>query len=168
MLGGLYMRELCSHVPHFWEHLMFDVKRNWILCGHDGGSAGFSFAADPGGIFIRNTMYRKFEYVPSAPKHGVVPEFIFKPGRVTWLNLFRDHTSYVMRIATGELVDTTTRPAHHEHLVFKPAIPLASYFHKMMDVGVDHHFMFGYGDHAQDLERLAELLGMPFVNLTAS
>lgn len=41
MLGGLYMRELCSHVPHFWEHLMFDVKRNWILCGHDGGSAGF-------------------------------------------------------------------------------------------------------------------------------
>ena len=51
------MRELCSHVPHFWEHLMFDVKRNWILCGHDGGSAGFIFSADPGGIFIRNAMY---------------------------------------------------------------------------------------------------------------
>ena len=57
MLGGLYMRELCSHVPHFWEHLMFDVKRIWILCGHDGGSAGFIFSADPGGIFIRNAMY---------------------------------------------------------------------------------------------------------------
>ncbi len=113
-------------------------------------------------------MYMEFKDVSPAPKHGVVPEFIFKPGRVTWLNLFRDHTGYVMCIATGESVDTTTRPVHHEHLVFKPDILMESYFRKMMDVGVDHHFMFGYGDHAQDLERLAELLGMPFVNLTAS
>jgi hypothetical protein len=72
-----------------------------------------------------------------------------------------------MRIATGESVATSTRPVHHEHLVFKPDVPLEVYFRRMMQAGVDHHFAFAYGDWSAELERLAELLGMPFENLTA-
>lgn len=166
MVGGLYLRELCGKVPTFWEHLMFDVERNWILGGHDGGSAGFDNAADPKAIALRNMMYINYKNAPPAPPMGVVPEFICRPGRVTWINLFRDHGGYVMRFATGESVDTPTRPVHHEHLVFKPDVPLETYFKRMMRHGVEHHFAFAYGDWSQELTCLAELLEMPCVDLT--
>ena len=168
MLGGLYMRELCGHAPHFWEHLMFDTNRNWILGGHDGGSAGFKLAAEQSDIALRNTMYIEYKQSPPAPPLGVVPEFILKPGRVTWINLFRDQGGYVMRAAAGESVDTPKRPVHHEHLVFKPDVPLDTYFNRMMHHGAEHHFAFCYGDWVDDLRRLAELLGMPLVDLTQS
>ncbi|MEX0642720.1 MAG: hypothetical protein WD468_08475 [Pirellulales bacterium] len=169
MVGGLFLRELSGSPPHFWEHLMFDVEQNWILGGHDGGSAGFNMAADAKTIALRNMMYISYNNSPPAPPQGVVPEFILKPGRVTWLNLFRDPSQgYVMRIATGESVSTAQRPVHHEHLVFKPDVPLEQYFSRMMAVGVDHHFAFAYGDWSRELERLAELLQIPFENLTTS
>jgi len=166
-VGGLYMREFTGESPHFWEHLMFDEKRNWLLGGHDGGSAGFSQAADPTKIKLRNMMYIDYKNAPPAPRHGVVPEFILKPGRVTWVNLFRAQQGYVMRLAAGESVDTATRPVHHEHLIFKPDVPLELYFRRMAEYGIDHHFVFGYGNWCQDFERLAELLNMPCANLTA-
>ena len=166
MVGGLYMREFTGEPPAFWEHLMFDVGRNWILGGHDGGSAGFKTAADPKQITLRNTMYESFKHSPPLPPQGLVPEFIQKPGRVTWINLFLDREGYVMRTATGESVDTGALPVHHEHLVFKPDLSLEAYFRNMMRHGVDHHFMFGYGDWAEDFQRLAELLGMPVENVT--
>ena len=168
MVGGLYLRELSGAAPHFWEHLMFDVDKNWILGGHDGGSAGFSLAADPNAISLRNMMYIEYKNSPPGPPLGVVPQFILKPGRVTWLNLFHDREGYAMRLASGLSVDTPTRPVHHEHLVFKPDVALETYFRNMMQHGVDHHFMFTYGDHCDDLTRLAELLAMSCENLTAA
>lgn len=167
MVGGLYLRELTGQPPHFWEHLMFDEEKNWILGGHDGGSAAFNLAADPKQIRLRNMMYIEYKNSPPAPPMGLVPEFILKPGRVTWLNLFRASEGYVMRVATGESVATSQRPVHHEHLMFKPDVPLDVYFRRMRQVGAEHHFMFGYGDHAEDLTHLAELIEMPCENLTA-
>ena len=83
------------------------------------------------------------------------------------MNLFRHpRDGYLMRIATGEAVATTQRPVHHEHLIFKPDVPLEQYFRRMMNAGVDHHFAFGYGDWSRELEKLAEFLQMPFENLT--
>ncbi|MAE67364.1 MAG: hypothetical protein CMJ18_24145 [Phycisphaeraceae bacterium] len=166
MVGGLYLRELAGHAPHFWEHLMFDTKRNWILGGHDGGSAAFGMADDPSRVSLRNTMYIHFNESPPAPRHGVVPEFICRPGRVTWVNLFRDHDGYVMRTAAGESVETPKRPVHHEHMIFKPDISLETYFRRMMKHGVEHHFSFVYGDWTEDMARVAELLGMPTLDLT--
>lgn len=167
MVGGLFLRELSGKAPHFWEHLMFDMDKNWILGGHDGGCAGLNMAADPSTITLRNVMYISFKNSPPAPAQGVVPEFILKPGRVTWLNLFRHpNEGYSMRVATGESVATTQRPVHHEHLIFKPDIPLESYFKRMMEVGVNHHFAFTYGDWNRELEQLAGFLQIPFVNLT--
>lgn len=165
MVGGLYMRDLSGEVPHFWEHLMFDTDRNWILGGHDGGSAGFGLAADPKNITLRSMMYMGYKNAPPAPPLGVAPQFICRPGRVTWLNLFRDRDGYVMRMAEGESVDTTTRPVHHEHLIFKPDVPLETYFRRMMRYGVDHHFVVGYGDRVEDLKRLAELTNISYKNL---
>lgn len=167
MVGGLYMRELAGHAPHFWEHLMFDTRRNWILGGHDGGSGAFKLASPAERIALRNTMYIEYKDSPPAPPLGVVPEFILKPGRVTWINLFRDKTGYVMRSASGESVDTPRRPVHHEHLIFKPDVSLDTYFRRMMEFGVEHHFAFAYGDWGEDLKHLAELLGTPLVDLTA-
>ncbi len=169
IIGGLFLRELSGKAPHFWEHLMFDVEKNWILGGHDGGCAGFDMAADQNAIDLRDSMYMGFKNSPPAPPLGVVPEFILRPGRVTAMNLFRNpREGYVMRIATGEAVDTPKRPVHHEHLIFKPDVPLEQYFRRMMKAGVNHHFVFGYGDWSQELEKLAEFLKMPFENLTES
>ena len=146
---------------------MFDTRRNWILGGHDGGSSAFKLASPAERIALRNTMYIEYKDSPPAPPLGVVPEFILKPGRVTWINLFRDKTGYVMRSASGESVDTPRRPVHHEHLIFKPDVSLDTYFRRMMEFGVEHHFAFAYGDWGEDLKHLAELLGTPLVDLTA-
>ena len=61
---------------------------------------------------------------------------------------------------------SATRPVHHEHLIFKPDVSLDTYFKRMMQHGVEHHFAFCYGDWGQDIKRLSELLGMPLVDLT--
>jgi len=137
-----------------------------VFRGHDGGSAAFKTAADPKQITLRNTMYESFKHSPPLPPQGLVPEFIQKPGRVTRINLFLDREGYVMRTAMGESVDTGALPVHHEHLMFKPDLSLEAYFRNMMRHGVNHHFMFGYSDWAEDFQRLAELLGMPVENVT--
>jgi len=36
-VAGLIIKELCGKPVHFWEHLMFDEEKNWVLGGHKGG-----------------------------------------------------------------------------------------------------------------------------------
>jgi hypothetical protein len=152
---------------HFWEHLMFDEEKNWILGGHEGGSAGFTMARKDTRPKLRCTQYVDFRNWEGAPLHGVVPEFITEPGPVTMVNLFRGVEGYEMRYATGMSVDTPPRPVHFEHTIFQPDIPLDGYFHRMKEAGVCHHFGLVHGKVGPELERVAELLKMNCICLTA-
>ena len=166
-VGGLILQSLTGGNPvHFWEHLMFDEEQNWILGGHEGGSAGFSMARKDRKPKLRCTQYVDFRHWKGAPHNAVLPEFIGAPGPVTIINLFRGVEGYEMRYSTGESVDTEPRPAHFEHTIFKPDIPLNDYFHRMKEVGVCHHFGLVHGSVGRELELVAEMLGMPCECLT--
>jgi L-arabinose isomerase len=165
-VAGLIIRELCGKPIHFWEQLMFDETRNWILGGHEGGSAGFSMAKRGTKPRLRNTQYVDFGKLPGAPRLGVLPEFITDPGPVTLLTLFRGEEGYEMRVAGGESVDTHPRDVHFEHTIFKPPIPLVDYFHRINEVGVCHHFALVHEEIGGELEKVAHILGMKHVHLT--
>ncbi|MCJ8329091.1 MAG: hypothetical protein HRT89_05985 [Lentisphaeria bacterium] len=166
-VGGLILQSLTGGKPvQFWEHLMFDEEKNWILGGHEGGSAGFSMAHKDYRPKLRCTQYVDFRNWKGAPHNAVLPEFITEPGPVTLINLFRGEQGYEMRYATGQSVDTPPRPVHFEHTIFQPDIPLNDYFHRMKDIGVCHHFGLVHGSLGPQLEKVAELLKMPCICLT--
>lgn len=166
-VSGLILGVLSDGKPiQFWEHLAFDEERNWILGGHEGGSAGFTMAKANIRPRLRNTQYINFEGTPGAPYHGVVPEFITGPGPVTLLTLFRGPNGYEMRLASGESVDTDPLPIHYEHTVFKPKASLQQYFKRIADVGVCHHFALVHTDVATMVEKVAYILGMKLEYLT--
>ncbi|UCB44469.1 MAG: hypothetical protein JSV25_09605 [Spirochaetota bacterium] len=165
-VAGLIIRELCGKSVHFWEHLMFDEKKNWILGGHEGGSAGFSMAKKGTKPKLRNTQYINFGKTAGAPYNGVLPEFITNPGPINLLTLFRGETGYEMRLARGESVDTHPREIHFEHTIFKPNIPLKQYFTQIAELGVCHHFALVHEDISREIEKTAQILNMKLKYLT--
>ena len=165
-VAGLIIREVSGKPIHFWEHSMFDEPRNWILGGHEGGSAGFSMARAGTRPRLRSTQYVDFGRTPGAPFHGVLPEFITQPGRVTLATLFRGESGYEMRLARGESVDTPPREVHYEHTIFQPDSPLQEYFRRIASLGVCHHFALVHADLGSELEKVAEILSMPVEWLT--
>ena len=165
-VAGLIIKELCGRPVQFWEHLMFDVEKNWILGGHEGGCAGFSMAKRGTKPKLRNTQYINFGKTPGAPFHGVLPEFITDPGQVNLLTLFRAEQGYEMRLARGESVDTHPREVHFEHTIFKPNIPLRDYFERISKVGICHHLALVHTDIKGEIEKVARILNMKIEYLT--
>ncbi len=165
-VAGLMAKELAGKPIHFWEQLMFDEGKNWILGGHEGGSAGFSMAKPGTRPKLRGTQYVNFGRLPGAPFNGVLPEFITGPGPATLATLFKGEGGYQMRIARGRSVDTHPREVHFEHTVFQPNIPLRRYFQRIAEAGVCHHFALVHADIGAELEKTAEILNMPCERLT--
>jgi L-fucose isomerase-like protein len=165
-VAGLIIKELCGKPIHFWEHLMFDEEKNWILGGHEGGCAGFSMAKKGTKPKLRNTQYVNFGKTPGAPFNGVLPEFITNPGPVNLLTLFRGEQGYEMRLARGESVDTHPREVHFEHTIFQPNVALKEYFERIAKVGICHHFALVHTDISKEIEKVAKILQMDLGYLT--
>lgn len=165
-VAGLIIKNLIGKPIHFWEHLAFDEEKNWILGGHEGGSAGFAMAKEKTCPKLRGTQYVDFRNTPGAPRYGVVPEFITKPGPVTLLTFYRGAEAYEMRIACGRSIDLDPLPVHYEHTVFEPRISLNDYFKRIAKVGVCHHFALVHEDIRGELEKVSEIMGLKMENLT--
>jgi L-arabinose isomerase len=165
-VAGLIIKDITGKPIHFWEHLAFDEENNWILGGHEGGSAGFTMAKEGTRPKLRCNQYINWEGIPGAPHYGVVPEFITNPGPVTLLTFYRGPEAYEMRLASGESVDLDPLPVHYEHTVFKPCVDLNSYFRRIAEVGVCHHFALVNAEIKGDLEKVAEIMGMRVQCLT--
>jgi len=165
-VGGLMLQSLAGKPIHFWEHLMFDEEKNQVLGGHEGGSAGFTMARKDYRPKLRSTQYVDFRHMPKTSLNGVLPEFITDPGPVTIVNLFLGRDGYEMRIATGRSIDTPPRPVHFEHTIVEPDAPLKDYFTRMKEIGVCHHFGLVHAEVAPELQKVADMLGMPCEMLT--
>ena len=71
-----------------------------------------------------------------------------------------------MRVDAGESVDADPLPVCYEHTVFRPRADLRSYFERIAQVGVCHHFALVHADIAAELGKVAEVLGMKVECLT--
>ena len=165
-VAGLLIKDITGKPVHFWEHLGFDEEKNWVLGGHEGGSAGFTMAKKNTRPKLRGTQYVNFDGTPGAPHFGVTPEFITNPGPVTLLTFFRGPEAYEMRVACGESVDLDPLPIRYEHTVFKPCVPLDKYFKRIAEAGVCHHFALVHSEISGELNKVARILGMKVEILT--
>ena len=165
-VSGLLIKDMTGKQVHFWEHLGFDEEKNWVVGGHEGGSAGFNLAKAGTKPKLRKTQYVNYDGVPGAPHFGVLPEFITHSGPVTILSLFRGEVDYEMRIARGESVDIDPLPICYEHTVFKPRTSLNDYFNRITEVGVCHHFAMVHDQIIPELVKVAKIMNMKVEELT--
>ena len=165
-VSGLLIKSLTGKAVHFWEHLGFDEEKNWILGGHEGGSAGFSLVKPGTRAKLRATQYIDWDGIPGAPHFGVIPEFITAPGPVTLATFYRGHEAYEMRLARGQSVDLDPLPVRYEHTVFQPRTPLRAYFGRIAELKVCHHFALVHAEIAPDLGKVAEILDVRVEDLT--
>jgi L-fucose isomerase-like protein len=165
-VSGLIIKGLCGKPIHFWENLMFDEGKNWVLGGHEGGSAGFTMAKKGTRPKLRNTQYVDFGKIPGAPFNGVIPEFITSPGPVNLLTMFRAESGYEMRLARGESVDSPPFEIHYEHTIFKPNVSLNHYFNRIAEVKICHHFALVHAEISREIEKVAKILKMKLEYLT--
>ena len=165
-VAGLLTMDMTGKAFHFWEHLAFDEEKNWILGGHEGGSAGFGMAKKGTRPKLRSNQYIYWDGIAGAPHFGVVPEFITDPGPATLTTFFRGPEAYEMRVACGESVDMAPLPIHYEHTVFKPRVGLKEYFRRINEVGVCHHFALTHADIEGELQKVAQILQMQVQRLT--
>lgn len=162
-VAGLMLKALTGRTSQFFEHLMFDTEKNWILGGHDGGSTPFYMAHPEQPIKLRNTMYVDFKKSDFEFDYGVVPEFIVKPGPITMLGLCQireNESKHAMRIVTGDAVDTQARPVHMEHTIFKPHMPVTEYYPRLAELTAGHHFVLIHGELENDLLKMAKIMDM--------
>jgi len=138
----------------FGEWSLFDEQENSILIGHHG-LGNPKLASDSSEIKL-TSHFENWGYTGA----GLAFEFIGKPGRVTMASLIDDVEGMRMLITGGESLDVPTRPMHTAHYIIKVERPVREYLELLLKKGVSHHVAIVHGDVREELEYVADLLGI--------
>ena len=95
-------------------------------------------------------------------------EFPLKPGRVTLARLHRtgdDDAAYALVVGGGEMV-RSPKSFTGTSGVIRFDLPAAQVLDRIMGHGLEHHFNLTYGDVRAELRTVAELIGLPVIELT--
>ena len=139
--------ELSEKPVNNTDLLYLDEKANTILFAHCG-SSGFSIAEGD------------IELAPvRLAETGVCSRFLMKSGTVTAVNICGHGDNFRMAIMKGEAI-----PCGMEF----PGNPVKIHFEKsvedinqeIMDNGIGHHWMVGYGDYVEELVRFCKIKDM--------
>ena len=153
--NGLTMKllyELSGKPVNNTDLLYLDNEKNTILFAHCG-SSGFSIA---GG---------EIELAPvRLAECGVCSRFVAMPGKVTAVNICGHGEKFRMAVMVGEAI-----PCGMEF----PGNPTVIRFEKdvndinreIMKNGIGHHWMVGYGDFSDELERFCKIKKMKFYKI---
>ncbi len=139
--------ELSEKPVNNTDLLYLDEEANTILFAHCG-SSGFSIAEGD------------IELAPvRLAETGVCSRFLMKTGTVTAVNICGHGESFRMAIMKGEAI-----PCGMEF----PGNPVKIKFDKnvndineeIMENGIGHHWMVGYGDYVEELKRFCKIKGI--------
>lgn len=105
--------------------------------------------------------------VHSNRKMPLLYEFAFKPGRVTLARLSQSKNALRLVIGGGEVLK---RPISYSGTsgVVRFDRPAGEVLERIIGEGLEHHVSLAYGDHRPTLRRLAQMLDIPLVDLTAA
>jgi L-arabinose isomerase len=157
-LGNLVMKvilqRLSGSLPVFLEWTAFDEPSNTLLLTHHG-------VVDPA-CFADLSRCR---WTPAPEKwdftgNGLSVEYAAKPGRVTLGSLIDDSGGWKILISEGECAEMACRPAWAPQFYFRPQMRVTTYIERFLEEGVAHHIILAYGDHREQLELLADYLGV--------
>jgi L-fucose isomerase-like protein len=141
--------------PSFGTDMVsFDVDQDVAVLWHCGlAPLGM---ADPAGQ-PRATIH-------SNRKLPLLMEFTLKPGRVTLARISEATGNYRLVIGSGEMIS-----APPSFTGTSGTLRFDSGTHAVMETilreGLEHHLSITYGDHAEVLTALAEMLGLPVLRL---
>lgn len=141
------MYELSGRPVNNTDLLYLDNEKNTILFAHCG-SSGFSIA---GG---------EIELAPvRLAETGVCCKFVMAPGKVTALNLVGHGDKFRMAVMTGDAVPCGMEfPGNPVVVRFDADVDDINQW--IIDNGIGHHWMIGYGDFRNELKRFAEIKGI--------
>ncbi len=148
------MKEIAGEV-NFTEMFSMDFVRGEILFSH--------FAE--GNWKMANPKYPvRFFPRPGwlSPKNPSVSlGFTAKPGKITLLNLTSASDGSIKLITTTGLVkDRPPLKLETPHFIFKPDLNLKDFLNSYSQEGGSHHLAMAYGDHREEIMRVAHLAGI--------
>lgn len=139
--------ELSGKPVNNTDYLYHDDEKNTILFAHCG-SSGFSIAEGE----IDLTPVRLAET-------GVCCRFVTKPGTVTAVNICGHGDDLRMAIMVGESVPCGMEfPGNPVVIRFEKKVDQIN--NEIMDNGIGHHWMVGYGDFSEELKRFCKIQGI--------
>lgn len=139
--------ELSGKPVNNTDYLYHDDEKNTILFAHCG-SSGFSIAEGD----IDLTPVRLAET-------GVCCRFVTKPGTVTAVNICGHGDDLRMAIMVGESVPCGMEfPGNPVVIRFEKKVDQIN--NEIMDNGIGHHWMVGYGDFSEELKRFCKIQGI--------
>ncbi len=153
--NGLTMKllyELSGKPVNNTDLLYLDNERNTILFAHCG-SSGFSIA---GG---------QIELAPvRLAECGVCSRFVAMPGKVTAVNICGHGEKFRMAVMVGEAIPCGMEfPGNPTVIRFEKDVNEIN--REIMKNGIGHHWMVGYGDFSDELERFCKIKKMKFYKI---
>ncbi len=164
VVTGLILQALGCSASYLGEIGIVDRGQNAMLLRHEG-AAPMSMAASRAEIRLTHAdMSIELFY---KRKEGVTVEFLLKPGRVTLTKLSGRPVQDRLRMffAQGEAITQGGRviPGRSTALI-QVKRPIIEWLDDLIQHGMEHHFLVGYGDFHQELQafcRLAPIEAIP-------
>ena len=148
---AMIMQRLASTPAVIIEPFWVDESNNRLLIGHPCGSGAISLAESNEKVHLR----------PSKPEGGVFVQFPIKPGQVTLANISGRPGTYRMFIATARSIELT--PDEWSRIggiaaSIKFEEDAKAVMDRVIQEGIDHHWVTVLGDLRNELTLLCELL----------
>lgn len=157
-VGGLIMmqimHELSGNSLVQMEWGQFDAGRNAVLLlGH--GIASPEAAASPQDVVLTRAPEEwGFE------GHGVSSEMILRPGPVTMGHFLSTSDGWRMLISKGDSLAHPCLPCEEIHGLVRVESPVCGYLRTLLENGIAHHVIVVHGEVAEELEMVADAMGV--------
>ena len=157
-LAGLTMMHamwwLTGNSPLQAEWGQYDASHNALfLVGH--GVASFALAENDSAVTLTGSP-EEWGFQGG----GVNAEFILKPGVVTMSHLLDTPRGWQMLVSGGESLQYPCLPCNEIHALVRVEKPVKEYLVEIQRQGVPHHVIVVHGDVRQELQYLADILGI--------
>ena len=143
----------------FVEFFSMDFDENFLLMGHDG----------PSNINVAEGRPRlqHLDVHHGKSGHGLGIDFSVPEGPVTLLNLtqFNAGDTFKLLVSVGEVISGDTLRIGNPNCRVRVPRPIHEFIDAWCQQGPSHHIALGLGDHADELEVVAEAMGFGFAKV---
>jgi L-fucose isomerase-like protein len=110
---------------------------------------------------------------PSHQPHGTIHsnrrlpllmDFPLKPGKVTITRINQYQDSFRLVIGSGEMI-SGEKPFSGTSGILKPSCSAQHFLDTLIYEGLEHHISLTYGQYSRELQKFAELVGLPYMYL---
>ncbi len=156
----MILQELAGEVT-FLENYVIDFDEDAIILSHDG-HGNPAMAADPKQVRIKPSIY--YEGVNG---RGAGLEFAYAPGDVTILSLIPlGDGDWRLIVGEGESLPMTPRPVAAPQMLFRYKNgSIVDFCDNWLLAGSPHHMALAYGHLSEQVEKVADLLGVEVISI---